>query len=163
MQRNFVVQINMAIYGPAMTSVISKTVHCCNEPCYKEVLVYLSRDARKRDFRLCENKGADQLCSNCTADQHLCFRHSDSTISVLPKSEISSFLPSSETVQACLCRTRSETPKTGFLTSGLISIATLSCPLNQADQLMATEKCTYKVVVICDRYFFSQEQHCKDN
>ena len=23
----------------------------------------------------CENKGADQLCSNCTADQRLCFRN----------------------------------------------------------------------------------------
>ena len=27
---------------------------------------------------LCKNKDADQLCSNCTADQHLCFRYSDS-------------------------------------------------------------------------------------
>ena len=25
------------------------------------------------DFYLCENKGADQLCSNCTADHHLVF------------------------------------------------------------------------------------------
>ena len=45
---------------------------------------------RKPDFGLCENKGADQLCSNCTADQRLCFRLTDSTISLLPKSEISS-------------------------------------------------------------------------
>ena len=35
---------------------------------------------RKSDFCLCENKGADQLCSNCTADQHLCFRYMDSSI-----------------------------------------------------------------------------------
>ena len=34
---------------------------------------------------------ADQLCSNCTADQRLCFRYTDSTISLLLKSEISSF------------------------------------------------------------------------
>ena len=27
-----------------------------------------------------ENKGADQLRSNCEADQRLCFRYSDSTI-----------------------------------------------------------------------------------
>ena len=33
---------------------------------------------RKPDFCLCENKGADQLCSNCTADLRLCFRYSDS-------------------------------------------------------------------------------------
>ena len=38
-----------------------------------------------------ENKGADQLCNNCTADQRLCFRCMDSTILLLLKSEISSF------------------------------------------------------------------------
>ena len=31
------------------------------------------------------------LCSNCTADQRLCVRYLDSTISLLLKSEISSF------------------------------------------------------------------------
>ena len=45
---------------------------------------------RKSDCCLSENKGADQLRSHCEADQHLCFRYSDSTISLLPKSEISS-------------------------------------------------------------------------
>ena len=28
----------------------------------------------------CENKGADQLCNNCTADQRLYFRYTASTI-----------------------------------------------------------------------------------
>ena len=42
----------------------------------------------KTDFCLCENKGADQLCSNCTADQHLCSRYTDSTIPLLFKSKI---------------------------------------------------------------------------
>ena len=37
-----------------------------------------------------KNKGADQLHSNCAADQHLCFRYLDSTIPLLPKFEISS-------------------------------------------------------------------------
>ena len=32
---------------------------------------------RKPDFYLCENKGADQLCSNFTADLRLCFRFTD--------------------------------------------------------------------------------------
>ena len=59
--------------------------------------------------------GEDQLSSNCTADQRLCFRYSDSTISLLPKSEISYFQPSSVTAQAGLCQTWTETPKTGFL------------------------------------------------
>ena len=44
---------------------------------------------RKLEFCLCENKGADQLSSNCTADQRLCFRYTNSTIPLL-KSEISS-------------------------------------------------------------------------
>ena len=44
---------------------------------------------RKPDFCLCENKGADQLRSNFEADQRLCFRYMDSTISLLLKTEIS--------------------------------------------------------------------------
>ena len=83
----------------------------------------MSRIARKRDFCLCENKGADQLPSNCEADQRLCFRYTDSTISLLLKSEISSFQPAPVTIQAGLCRTWSETPKTGFLASHLISFS----------------------------------------
>ena len=53
----------------------------------KDVTVYQMSDvARKPDFCLCENKGTDQLCSNCTADQRLCFRYKDSTIPLLPNS-----------------------------------------------------------------------------
>ena len=33
-----------------------------------------------------ENKGADQLRSNCEADQRLCFRYTDSTLPLLFKS-----------------------------------------------------------------------------
>ena len=51
----------------------------------------VSRIIRKPDFHLCENKGTDQLCSNCTADQCLCFRYTDSTITLLRKTQISSF------------------------------------------------------------------------
>ena len=39
---------------------------------------YLSRIMGKLGVCLFENKGADQLCSNCTAD--LCFRYTASTI-----------------------------------------------------------------------------------
>ena len=46
---------------------------------------------RKPDFCICENKDADQLRGNPEADQRLCFRYTDSTIPLLPKSEISSF------------------------------------------------------------------------
>ena len=45
---------------------------------------------RKPAFCICENKDADQLRVNRKADQRLCFRYADSTIPLLPKSEISS-------------------------------------------------------------------------
>ena len=50
----------------------------------------MSRVVRKPDFCICENKDADQLRGNREADQRLCFRYTDSTIPLLPKSEISS-------------------------------------------------------------------------
>ena len=74
---------------------------------------------RKPDICICENKDADQLRGNREADQRLCFRYTDSTIPLLPKYEISSFQPSSVTAQPGLCRTKSETPKTGFLRTRL--------------------------------------------
>ena len=52
--------------------------------------LYLSRDVRKTDFCICENKDTDQLRGDREADQRLCFRHLDSTIPLLSKSKISS-------------------------------------------------------------------------
>ena len=74
---------------------------------------------RKPDFCICENKDADQLRSNCAADQRFCFGYTDSTIHLLPKYEISSLQSSCVVVQPGLCGTRSETLKTGFLTTRL--------------------------------------------
>ena len=74
---------------------------------------------RKQAFCICENKDADQLRSNREADQRLCFLYTDSTIPILPKSEISSLQASSVVVQPSLCWTWSETPKTGFLATRL--------------------------------------------
>ena len=34
---------------------------------------YLSHIMRKMDFCICKNKDTDDLCSNCTADQSICF------------------------------------------------------------------------------------------
>ena len=76
---------------------------------------------RKPAFCIWENKDADQLRGNREADQRLCFRYTDSTIPLLPKFQISSIQPSSVVVQPGLCGTWSETPKTGFLTTKLIS------------------------------------------
>ena len=55
-----------------------------------------------------ENKGADQLHSNCEADLRLCFHYTDSAVPLLFKSKISSLYPSSVTAQPGLCRTWSE-------------------------------------------------------
>ena len=43
---------------------------------------------RKPAFCICENKDADQLRGNREADQRLCFHYIDSTIPLLPKSDI---------------------------------------------------------------------------
>ena len=75
---------------------------------------------RKAAFCICEIKDADQLRGNREADQRLCFRYIDSTIPLLSKYEISSLQPSCVIVQPGLCRTWSETPKTGFLRTRLI-------------------------------------------
>ena len=75
---------------------------------------------RKPAFCICKNKDADQLWGNREADQRLCFRYTDTTIPLLSKSEILSLKPYSVTAQSGLCRTWSETPKTGFLTTRLI-------------------------------------------
>ena len=55
-----------------------------------------------------ENKDADQLRSNCEADQRLCFRYTDSTIPLLSKSKVSILSPSPVTVQPGWCQTWSE-------------------------------------------------------
>ena len=77
---------------------------------------------RKPAFCICENKDADQLRGNREADQRLCFRFLESTMHLLSKYEISSLYSSSMAVQPGLCRTRSETPKTGFLIPRLMCI-----------------------------------------
>ena len=76
----------------------------------------MSRVVRKPAFCLCENKDADQLRGNREADQRLCFRYTVSTISLLPKYEISSLQPSSVAVQPGLCGAWSENPDDRFLT-----------------------------------------------
>ena len=63
----------------------------------------------KQTISIGENKDADQLRGYREADQRLCFRYSDSTLTLLLKSEISSFQLFFVLVQAGLCRTCSET------------------------------------------------------
>ena len=66
----------------------------------------MSLDMRKPAFCICKNNDADQLRE---ADQRLCFRYIESTIPLLPKSEISSLYRAYVAAQPGLCRTRSET------------------------------------------------------
>ena len=77
---------------------------------------------RKFDYRLCENKGADQLCSNCTADLISAFVFATWIVQFLfflnQKFQAFSFF--SGTAQPGLCRTWSEAPNTDFLASRLI-------------------------------------------
>ena len=82
--------------------------------------VNMSRIVRKPAFCICENKDADQLRGYREADQRLCFRYTESTIPLLPYSEISSLQPYSVVAQPGLCWTWSETPNTGFLTTRFI-------------------------------------------
>ena len=91
--------------------------------------------------RICigENKGADQLRSNCEADQRLCFRYTNSTIPLLLKSEISSFFPSSVTVQPGLCQTWSETQTVCFLMHRLMYNSTVGPP----------ESASFKKLFLC--------------
>ena len=74
---------------------------------------------RKPALCICGNKDADQLRGNREADQRLCFRYTDSTIPRLPKSGISSLLPSSVAAHPGLCQTWSNSSKTGYLTTRL--------------------------------------------
>ena len=82
---------------------------------------YVSLVIRKLAFCICANKDADKLRGKREADRRLCFRYTDKTIPLLPKSEISSLLPSFVAEQPGLCGTWLEDPKTGFLTTRLIS------------------------------------------
>ena len=97
-----------------------------DSPNSSPVQPYMSLVVRNPAFCICENKAADQLRGNREADQRLCFRHTDSAIPHLSKSEISSLYPSSVAVHPDLCRTCSGTPKTGFLTTRLICCSTSS-------------------------------------
>ena len=87
----------------------------------KDIGDKMSHCIRKSTICICENKGADQLRGNREADLRLCLRYTDSKISFLVQSKISSFLTASVTVQAGLCQTVSETQIPGFLTRRLKS------------------------------------------
>ena len=103
------------------TDQLCLVVHCIFQgTCCGTHIHDLGRVMRKSALCICENKVADQQRGNCAADQHHCFRYIDSTVSLLPKSELSSLEPSSVVVQRSLCWNWSETMKTGFFMTQLI-------------------------------------------
>ena len=110
----------------------------------------LSRRMGKPTICISENKGADQLRSNCEADQRLCFCYTDSTIPLLSKSKIFSFQPSSVTVQPSLCRTWSEPELLVFSCTGSIES---DCSL---DFFCAT---VWKTNIFVE--YFNKGLHCK--
>ena len=74
---------------------------------------------REPAFYICKNKDADH--SYCTADKRICFRYIDITITLFlnPEFKLLAIFCGCTTG---LCRTWSETPKTGFLTARLICL-----------------------------------------
>ena len=103
----------------------------------------MSRIVRKLDSCLCENKGTDQLCSNCTADQRLCFRYSDRTISA-------SFYSQNFQPLACFCGytvrfvsdlVGNSEDRFSHITAQLISISNMSI-LKRSDSLLNIMSCT---------------------
>ena len=62
-----------AIFYFLMKQLMSVQVHVKNGSRHADLHLYnMSRIVRKQDFCLCENKDADQLCSNCEADNSNC-------------------------------------------------------------------------------------------
>ena len=59
-------------------------------PC-SHIKQQMSLYMKKPTICICENKDADQLRGNREADQRLCFRYTDRTLSLLLKSKISNF------------------------------------------------------------------------
>ena len=77
------------------------------------VLLYLSWAMTNRFFAYAKTKAQISFSVTAKLISTLVFTtHTDSTIPLLLKYEISSVYPSSEATQACLCQTWSETPKT---------------------------------------------------
>ena len=119
---------------------------------------YLSRIMRKPTICICENKDADQLRSNCEADQRLCFRYTDNTIPLLSKSKIYGLQPSSVPVQPGLCWTCSETtlfvfPRGGSFYILSIRIAGLSVIIKRHLQsIISTPNVFIKVFLYSTHY-----------
>ena len=87
MHRRVIVMVQIGYTGLQATEALFSYDGYINK--HMSRLSYEPR-CEKTGFCICENKDADQLRGNREADQRLCFRYTDGTIPLLPKSEISS-------------------------------------------------------------------------
>ena len=74
------------------TKITTKLLFCLEKFVFIYNRITYKPRHEKTGFCLHENKGADQLRSNCEADERLCFRYMDSTILSLLTPKILSFL-----------------------------------------------------------------------
>ena len=113
---------------------------------------YLSCVMRKPEFCLCENKGADQLCSNCTVPQLIsAFVFTTRITSTIPRAS-SHFLWLHRPV-VCVGPGR-KPQKTGFLASRFIFLTT---PMggDPFEQKMFVQKCMPHPRAIILSFFLS--------
>ena len=85
--------VNNLLILDQKTQIFVKLVFSAGSEDYSPYTIgflHMSLVMRKPAFCICENKDAVQLRGNREADQRLCFRYTDSTIPLLPKSGISS-------------------------------------------------------------------------
>ena len=78
---------------------------CLGEKCCQKSRVIIEPHREKTRFLPMQKQRRKSAVSNCTADQRLCFRYTDSTIPLPLKTEISSFYPASVNVQVGLYQT----------------------------------------------------------
>ena len=100
-----------------------------------------------------ENKDADQ------ADHRLCFRYSDSTIPLLLKSKISSFLLFSVLVQTGLCQTYSETTLLVFPRGGSYLSSHIGTPSSLLETLAANSFLPRQSLFLIFAYLYLFSQH----
>ena len=74
--------ISMLLIGSLLASASESDIY--------SIELKMGRVMKKPAFCICKNKETDQLRGSREADQRLCFRYSDCTISLISKSEISS-------------------------------------------------------------------------
>ena len=81
---------------------------------------------RKPAFAICEQQRRRSACSSTQSDHAFIVRCLDSIIPLVSISEISRFYLASVAAQAGLCLTWSQTPKTDFLVTRLMSHSVLT-------------------------------------